>query len=243
MISTEDLLSTSSNEELEPLVQYIIERGGWTERLSGKTRYKEHSPSHREYSDLILQEIIEFGGNSLISGYRLPSYEEVAKDVAKKLKVKKPHKYDLIALEEQIIIAVIRIIEKKLSAKQKSDLDEELKKFGSSFADVYLLLHDGALNGAVRAAGLYAAGRVITETLVQQFLVQAGRAFIVPPVVALAGPIGLGVAGAWAGINLAGPAYRVTIPCVIYIAVLRQKHMHSEIVDRHNKQKGDFFDG
>ena len=37
------------------------------------------------------------------------------------------------------------------------------------------------------------------------------------------GPIGWIITGAWAAIDIAGPAKRVTIPCVIYIAMLRKR--------------------
>ena len=40
----------------------------------------------------------------------------------------------------------------------------------------------------------------------------------------LTGPIGWAIMGAWTAIDLAGPAYRVTMPSVIYIALLRQQH-------------------
>jgi uncharacterized protein YaaW (UPF0174 family) len=38
-----------------------------------------------------------------------------------------------------------------------------------------------------------------------------------------AGPVGWAVTGAWAAIDLAGPAYRVTVPVVLHVALLRQK--------------------
>ncbi|MHA6897190.1 zinc-ribbon domain-containing protein [Ralstonia pseudosolanacearum] len=40
---------------------------------------------------------------------------------------------------------------------------------------------------------------------------------------ALLGPIGLVVTGFWTLAEMANPAYRVTVPCVIQIAYMRQK--------------------
>lgn len=39
------------------------------------------------------------------------------------------------------------------------------------------------------------------------------------------GPVGWAITGLWTAISLAGPAYRITIPCVCHVAYLRQKIM------------------
>ena len=43
-----------------------------------------------------------------------------------------------------------------------------------------------------------------------------------------AGPIGLILMGFWTAIDIAGPAYRVTIPAIIQIAFLRQVYLNKE---------------
>ncbi len=40
-----------------------------------------------------------------------------------------------------------------------------------------------------------------------------------------AGPVGWTISGIWTAVDMAGPAYRVTIPAVVQIAYLRQKYM------------------
>ena len=42
------------------------------------------------------------------------------------------------------------------------------------------------------------------------------------------GPVGFVVAGIWTTIDLAGPAYRVTVPVVLQVAFLRQRSKLSE---------------
>lgn len=37
------------------------------------------------------------------------------------------------------------------------------------------------------------------------------------------GPVGWVLTGVWTAIDLAGPAFRVTVPCVLHIAMLRQR--------------------
>ncbi|HNE26607.1 MAG TPA: ubiquinol-cytochrome C chaperone family protein, partial [Pseudomonadales bacterium] len=41
----------------------------------------------------------------------------------------------------------------------------------------------------------------------------------------LSGPIGWAITGIWTAIDIASPAFRVTIPAVIQIAALRQQSM------------------
>jgi len=47
----------------------------------------------------------------------------------------------------------------------------------------------------------------------------------------LTGPIGWVITGLWTAIDIAGPAYRVTIPTVIQIAVLRQQYLYKDEVE------------
>ncbi|MNH46242.1 hypothetical protein D3C79_1089360 [compost metagenome] len=44
----------------------------------------------------------------------------------------------------------------------------------------------------------------------------------------LTGPIGWVVTGAWTMVDIASPAYRVTIPAVIQVAALRQKALYEK---------------
>ena len=45
-----------------------------------------------------------------------------------------------------------------------------------------------------------------------------------------AGPIGWAVTALWTVIDIAGPAYRVTIPAVIQIAYMRQKPRYAGLL-------------
>jgi Zn finger protein HypA/HybF involved in hydrogenase expression len=47
----------------------------------------------------------------------------------------------------------------------------------------------------------------------------------------LAGPIGWAVTAIWTAIDIAGPAFRVTIPATIYIAALRQAELNKQSFD------------
>ncbi|MYZ51250.1 hypothetical protein F5985_03625 [Malikia spinosa] len=47
----------------------------------------------------------------------------------------------------------------------------------------------------------------------------------------LTGPIGWAITGIWTAVDLAGAAYRVTIPAVIQVAFLRQKIKYADLAD------------
>ncbi|MFG9747714.1 ubiquinol-cytochrome C chaperone family protein [Pseudomonas aeruginosa] len=78
---------------------------------------------------------------------------------------------------------------------------------------------------------LYRTSTVIVNSMAQQLLGHGLRSAVVAggtfaggrAVAALAGPVGWVIAGVWTAVDLAGPAYRVTIPCVLHIAMLRLK--------------------
>lgn len=59
-----DILDTLSNEELEPLVKLITDKGSLSEMLSVNDAYKKYYPNHKMYLSLIKEELSDMGGNS-----------------------------------------------------------------------------------------------------------------------------------------------------------------------------------
>ncbi|MGL2591220.1 hypothetical protein [Helicobacter pylori] len=51
----------------------------------------------------------------------------------------------------------------------------------------------------------------------------------------LAGPIGWVITGALVSVNLAGPAYRVTVPACVLVATLRKKLKAEQEAEQANK--------
>jgi hypothetical protein len=79
------IIAKASNEDLDPLVQYMLKAN--TNFLEISDNYKLHEPDHSKYKDLIEKEMRLFGGNSFVNLFREtgPSYLEIAGDVADKL--------------------------------------------------------------------------------------------------------------------------------------------------------------
>lgn len=67
----------------------------------------------------------------------------------------------------------------------------------------------------------------VAKALLGRGLNVAGNAMLTRTMGAFAGPVGWVLSSLWLLIDLAGPAYRVTLPSCIFIAYMRQKHLYS----------------
>lgn len=235
--STPDVLKAASNEDLQPLVDYIL-KASTTQKLTAREAYKNHQPNHRCYTDEILQEIRLFGGNSFVNLFRSkegPDYLEVVRDVAKKFGAKKVESYGLVELEEELIQIILRDALRKSSGQERADMEAILKEAGLGQQDLSALLSGSSLLAILGAnlAGLvtYQTSAIVAGAMANQVLgysiryatANAAGALAGRGVAVFLGPIGWILTGIWTAIDLAGPAFRVTAPCVLHIAMLRQK--------------------
>lgn len=232
-ISTVNVIEQSSDDDLDPLVKYILE-ASTTESLSSNDLYKAHKPSHRKYPMAILSEIRLFGGNTFVNLFRSegPEYLEVVQDVASKFGVSKASKFSSVtALEEELIQTILRDALKKAKGKEREDMEAILKEAGVGKSDLGALLSGASLFtllGAKAASYVtYELSTIIAAAVAKQLLGVGigvvGGAAIGRGIAVLAGPIGWVLTGVWTAIDLAGPAFRVTAPCVLHIAMLRQR--------------------
>lgn len=234
-IPTTEVFDTAKNEELQPIVEYIL-KASTTERLSSSENYKKNNPNHRKYAKNILSEIRLFGGNTLANlarGSNGPDYIEIVQDVARKFGVKNVDTYSIIKLEEEIISTILRDVLKKSSGQEKIDIEKALEEAGLNKKDLSSLISGSsiaALLGA-RMAGIvtYQISVIVANAIAKQVLGRglqfATNAAITRSISVLLGPIGWIVTGVWTAIDIAGPAYRVTVPCVLHVAMLRQKRI------------------
>jgi uncharacterized protein YaaW (UPF0174 family) len=68
----------------------------------------------------------------------------------------------------------------------------------------------------------------VLKVLIGRGLSFAGNATLTRTISILTGPIGWVITGIWTAVDIAGAAYRVTIPAVIQVAALRQKHLYGK---------------
>jgi hypothetical protein len=172
------LLSISTNDELEPLVQIIIDAA--TNHLDINETYKIYQPNHTKYYDLIEDEIRLFGSDSLVSMLRGKgiTYDEVVVDICKRLKV--PFDIADTIKNEENLLDLYNIEKERLNVNMKTIKSDILK--------------------------------LVTSRLL---LGPTGTALLV--------------------FQVSGPAFRVTVPCVLYIAELRKKKI-KELTDNLNRE-------
>lgn len=179
------LLSTCTNQELEPLVKIIIETS--TNSLDENERYKKYKPNHKKYHKEIGDEIRLFGSDSFASFLRRGDgieYEEILRDVCNRLKI--PCKEKNIITQEKDLIALYELEKEKYASSTKKDIAKTL-----SF---------------------------VTTTLLTK----------IHPAVAV-----------FSIVQLSSPAFRVTVPCILHIAMLRNKQIE-EYTRQLEKNKGSY---
>lgn len=237
--STWDLFKQLDNADLQPLVDYI-KKSSTTELLTVKAKYKAHQPDHVMYISEIYDEICLFGGNTFVNLFRGngPSYSEVLKDAASKVGAKDVKDLSILATEQRMLEVLLRKAAKEATGKDKEELERQLYEAGLAERDYSAFISGTALAGLL-APALYRVvmqqvSVVIANAVAKQVLGHGLRlgagAGMGRLGAALLGPVGWAIAGIWTAIDIAGPAYRVTIPCTLHVAMLRQKWLAKQEV-------------
>ncbi len=205
-----------------------------SERL--KPIFERHGLKHGESPLLDLsREICLDGANTFASTFRAfagdgwarkgVSWEEIVRDVGGKLKVKLPKDASVPELEQRVLAAVVEKYFESLSEEERAEVNDQLGQVanGVSVAEATKLLSTrggaAALTVAFRKAILKASTEVLKKVLAQVAGKEAAK-----QATRYAGAVvpGLNILlGAWTVVDLAGPAYRKTIPTVIELALMR----------------------
>jgi uncharacterized protein YaaW (UPF0174 family) len=203
------LLRQASNDELDPLVKYIIEKGGTTAQLVRTERYRQYSASgdHSKYADDIAAEIQRFGANTVrtavVPNSRGIKYRKILRQMAKRCGVKARFWDETAAIEERVLLAVLSKSYERMTEVQRQKLLATLK--------------------IQRLPGV--GGPDVAGTLQAAF---AADTRFVKGLALFAGPIGWALDPTWGGLMVAGPAHRVTLPCVVQVAPIRQSIVHRQ---------------
>ena len=242
------LLRSTSNELLDPLVGYLTAdgEGRISSELNLTAAYLEHHPDHLKYVDEISAELQLFGGNTIANTVRDHGvrYAEICRDVAKRLKVNFNETASVENIETQILMKVLEDAWGKMSDEEKRAFLKELGIEHSKLPNSLPLI---AVQAAMRASGFLAYRiAVIVANAVAKIILGRGLTFatnraLTKGLSVLAGPIGLAITALWTAYDLAGPAYRVTIPSVIQVALIRRDSMTTQCSNGHvNSQTAKF---
>lgn len=223
--------------DLNDLVHVLIydkdDKKRYSESLSNKATYQENVQQHSKYWQDIAEEIQRFGANGIITnifrGGRGVLYKEVLSDVCEKMKVNFNKNAPASLIEENLLMKILANTLEKMSENDINDLAKSLGLKNKDFISAEILL--GSFQAIFLAGGFQSYQltliivNAISNALFGRGLALAGNAMLTRTASLLTGPVGWAITGVWTAIDLAGPAYRVTIPAVIHVAVLRKKQM------------------
>ncbi|MBQ9275059.1 MAG: DUF3944 domain-containing protein [Succinivibrio sp.] len=233
-------LGTLSDAELEPLFGYLVYDGSGEERrerltqtLTSSDEYKNCPGEHSRYWQRLAEELQCFGGHSLMNLWRGGGvlYAEIVRDVLDKAKVKHEDDESVPVLERRLLESLLIAAVEKMD---EQDLKELISSLNLQNCAVTAQAVTAALQLGVRlnsALALQAASLVantLSRMLLGSGLTLAGNAALSRALGVFAGPLGWALTGLWTAYDLAGPAYRVTLPCVVQIAFMRLKHTTAE---------------
>ena len=232
-------LGSMSSEDLGDLVYCLThDRDGdarLTEELTMSDLYKQHSPDHQKYWELIAAEIQCFGANTfatMLRGGKGVEYKEVLMDVCDKMKVNYNKDSSTEKIEGNLLMKILTDAREKMSPDELKELAEATGVKNTSGITAESMV--GVFQAVFRAGGFksYQLTLIIVnavlKALIGRGLSLAGNAALTRTMAILTGPIGWVITGLWTAIDIAGAAYRVTIPAVIQVAALRQKHLYEK---------------
>lgn len=228
-----EFLGKLNNEELEVIVKILTtdEDGSsrMTETLTSSDEYKKYSSNYSKYWQRIAEEIQTFGGNSFANMFRGGGvkYEEILKDVCDKMKVNYNDKSSTQTIEQNLLM---KVLENSISQMNEEELKEALKSVDiqtTSITDFKGQAGTMLLQAMIKQGGFKSyqiaviIANAVSKAILGRGLTFAANSSLTKAMSVFAGPIGWAITGIWTAIDLAGPAYRITVPIAIEIACLR----------------------
>ena len=231
-----EFLRKLKSSDLNELVEILKGKNGEeriSDFLSTNDLFKKFYPDHKEYIDLIFEEIQRYGGNSILNIFRNGGvlYKEILCDVCNKLKVNYNKTQSTLFIEQALFMKILSDSLDKMSEEELRNISKDLGLNTTKFTSQAII---AALRLAIKRSGLMAykvaliVANAIAKAILGRGLSLAANVGITRAIGIFAGPIGLILMGFWTAIDIAGPAYRVTIPAIIQIAFLRQVYLNKE---------------
>jgi len=225
-------LADCSDEDLDPLVQILRGPDGdfrIGQGLTSHAAYKAHYPKHSAYWMEIAEELQRYGGNSIATamrGWRGVPYSDLLADVCRKLKI---GEIEGLTTSEREFRLLAVLLERSIEGMSEAQREVLLKEFGVRSQGFTAPAVVAALQTAVRAGGFLSyqivvvVANAVAKAVLGRGLSLATNAAITRTLGVALGPVGWSITALWTAIDLAGPSYRVTIPCCVHIAFLRAK--------------------
>lgn len=229
------VLQRADNEDLKTLCDIITLGKNGTPRISDsltKTSVYKRNYPHNMAALIpgMVRELGLYGGNSVVNFFKGEGADSstILRRVAKRLKV---------SFRDTQTDEVIEgyMLQKLFDDMSDSLTDEQLRTMAREFGIKPLRYSRQAMVAAfqiaIRRGGIYGLtwSMNLANVVARQAIGRCVAAFATGSVLSrslsvLTGPIGMAITAAWTAYDIAGPAYRVIVPAVIYIAYLRRKN-------------------
>lgn len=231
-----EFLYRAPNDDLRLLCDIIVKdkEGNYrmTEDLSGTQTFKQNYPNNiKGMLPKLIGEYRLFGGNSIANMFRGegPDYAEILRDVAKRNRVS----FNKRNTDEQIEQYLLqKLFTDSINAASDEDLKKMMEELGYPTTNFTRQAAIATLMVAWKAGGfqsyilLVSVVNAVMRFLVGRGLSLAANAALTRMASIMMGPIGWVLTALWTIIDIAGPAYRVTVPATIQIAYIRQTVNH-----------------
>ena len=235
-----EFLQYMDDKSLDSLVETLIrDKDGQlrlTESITSNDLYKKFSPQHSIYWELIAGELQSFGGNSFVNVFRGGGvqYKEILCEVCDKMKVNYNKNSNIINIEQNLFMKILEDSMKDMSAEELKSIVEELNLKTQTYTSQAVM---AAMQVAIKQSGffVYKMAAIVVNAVLKALLGRglsfAATGMMMRSISIFAGPIGWAITGAWTAADIAGPAFRVTIPAVIEVAFLRQQYINKNIIE------------
>jgi len=244
-----EFLQYCSTEDLQVLVDYLTkDKDGElrvSEELTSTEAYKKYYPHSLPMMwKQIAEELQHYGGNTFANGLRGTgvSYREILTDVAKKQKVNFNSNNSVEQIEQYILQSIMEKAIEEMSEEELKNFLTEMnagKSIGTKQAMTAGALTVLRLGGFGTYKMAVIVANAVARSLLGRGLTFAGNATLTRTLGVALGPIGWIVTGLWTLLDIASPAYRVTIPCVIQVAYMRLKLQEEALKKNHFSERGD----
>lgn len=226
------LLSDADPVDVIVLVDFLTDSGKGRLAMASEVREalesaKKKSKFSRGVLLLLIREFQHFGGNSFVNLFRRNGvpYAEIVADVLSHVGGTVGKNEPVASLELKVLEKLLSDAWEKMSPQEQADFSKgfqtETGPLGVSYAAIQAAIRRGgpaAIQAALLATGAFAR-------LAMGGAIAAGSSLIAGRAAGLAfGPVGVALSGIAGAHTLTSQAYRVTVPCVVQIAYIRQKN-------------------
>lgn len=227
-----EFLYRASNDDLRILCDIITkDKDGnirFTENLTLTSAYKNNYPDNiKDMLPEMVREFRLFGGNSIANLFRGdgPEYSTILRDVAKRNKVN----FNKNNTNEQIEQYLLqKLFNDSIMNASEEELRQMMEELGYSTTNFNKQMAIATLMAAWKSGGFKSYILLVSVVnAVMKFFIGRGLSFAANAAMTriasiMMGPMGWILTGLWTLIDIAGPAYRVTVPAVIQIAYIRE---------------------